>query len=63
MSFVKIGAFQKGGAKRSNNNVQYVENNVLNVKPHKHITLHQIDKIMLFLETSYDPFKKWILRK
>ncbi len=26
MSFVKICAFQKGGAYRSNNNVQYVEN-------------------------------------
>ncbi len=42
--------------RRSNNNVQYVENNVyfyfftLN---HKHIALHQI---MLFLATSYDPF-------
>ncbi len=28
MSFVKIKTFQKGGAERSNNNVQYVENNV-----------------------------------
>uniref|UniRef100_A0A673M5M9 Synaptosomal-associated protein n=1 Tax=Sinocyclocheilus rhinocerous TaxID=307959 RepID=A0A673M5M9_9TELE len=28
-----------------------------NPKPHKHISLHQIHKIMLFLETSYDPFK------
>ncbi len=28
MSFVKIDAFQKGGAERSSNNVQYVEHNV-----------------------------------
>ncbi len=28
MSFVKIDMFLKGGALRSNNNVQYVENNV-----------------------------------
>uniref|UniRef100_A0A673IUM9 Ig-like domain-containing protein n=1 Tax=Sinocyclocheilus rhinocerous TaxID=307959 RepID=A0A673IUM9_9TELE len=28
----------------------------LNLKPHKHISLHQIHKIMLFLATSYDPF-------
>ncbi len=26
-------------------------------KPHKHIALHQIHKILLFLATSYDPFK------
>ncbi len=26
-------------------------------KPHKHIALHQIHKIMFFLATSYDPFK------
>ncbi len=43
MSFVKIGAFQKGGAYRSNNNVQYVENNVFfYLEPRKHIALHQI---------------------
>ncbi len=29
----------------------------LNFKPHKHIALHQIHKIMFFLATSYDPFK------
>ncbi len=29
MSFVKIDAFKKGGAWRSNNDVQYVENNVI----------------------------------
>ncbi len=28
----------------------------LNFKPHKHIALHQIHKIMFFLATSYDPF-------
>ncbi len=28
-SFVKIDTFQKGGAERSNNNVWYVENNVI----------------------------------
>ncbi len=28
----------------------------LNLKPHKHIALHQIHKIMFFLATSYDPF-------
>ncbi len=57
MSFVKIDAFQKGGAERINNNVQYVENNVfLNLKPCKHIALHQIYQIMFFLATSYDPF-------
>ncbi len=28
----------------------------LNLKPNKHIALHQIHKIMLFLATSYDPF-------
>ncbi len=28
----------------------------LNLKPHKHIALHQIHKIMVFLATSYDPF-------
>ncbi len=25
-------------------------------KPHKHIALHQIHKIMFFLATTYDPF-------
>ncbi len=41
-----------------NNNVQYVENNVFfNLKPRKHIAIHQIHKIMFFLATSYDPFK------
>ncbi len=43
MSFVKIDAFHKGGAERSNNNVRYVENNVFfNLKLRKHIALHQI---------------------
>ncbi len=27
-----------------------------NLKPHKHIALHQIHKIMFFVGTSYDPF-------
>ncbi len=39
MSFVRIYAFQKGGAERRNNNVHYAENNVFfNLKPCKHIT-------------------------
>ncbi len=66
MSFVNIGAFQKGGAKRSNNNVQYVENNVFffYLEPCKHIALYQMHKIMLFLATSYDPFKSlWVKQK
>ncbi len=29
-----------------------------NLKPHKHIALHQIHKIMLFLARSYDPIKE-----
>ncbi len=29
-----------------------------NLKPCKHIALHHIHKIMLFLASSYDPFKK-----
>ncbi len=58
MSFVKIYVFQKGRAERSNNNVLYVEIMCfLNLKPRKHIALHQIHKIMLFLASSYDPFK------
>ncbi len=28
-----------------------------NLKPYKHIALHQIHKIVLFLAMSYDPFK------
>uniref|UniRef100_A0A673H826 BET1 homolog n=1 Tax=Sinocyclocheilus rhinocerous TaxID=307959 RepID=A0A673H826_9TELE len=28
-----------------------------NFKPHKHISLHKIHKIMFFLAASYDPFK------
>ncbi len=28
----------------------------LNLEPRKHVALHQIHKIMLFLATSYDPF-------
>ncbi len=55
MSFIKIDAFQKGGAERSNNNVQYVEDHVFfYLKTWKHIALH---KIMLFLASSHDPFK------
>uniref|UniRef100_A0A8C2C9Y2 Kinesin family member 7 n=1 Tax=Cyprinus carpio TaxID=7962 RepID=A0A8C2C9Y2_CYPCA len=45
----------KGGAEMSNKNVRYVENNVF--FEHKHIALHQIHKIMLFLASSCDPFK------
>ncbi len=44
---------------RSNNNVQYVKNNVFfffYLEPHKHIALHQIHQIMFFSATSYDPF-------
>ncbi len=55
MSFVKIYVLQKGRAQRSKNNVQYVENNVF-FEPRKHIALHQIHKIKLFLATSYDLF-------
>ncbi len=29
----------------------------LNLKPRKQIALHQIHTIMLFLASSYDPFK------
>ncbi len=57
MSFVKIDAFHKGVGERSNNNVQYVENVFFNLKLRKHIALHQIHKIILFLASSYDPFK------
>ncbi len=58
MSFVKIYVFQKGRAERSNNNVLYVEIMCfLNLKPRKHIALHQIHKIMLFLASSYDPLR------
>ncbi len=53
MSFVKINAFQKGRAEGSNNNVRYVEK-FFNLKQRN---THQIHKIMLFLATSYDPFK------
>ncbi len=28
----------------------------LNLEPNKHITLHQIHKVMFFLAASYDPF-------
>ncbi len=49
---------KKGGAQRNNNNVQYVDNNVF-FELRKHIALHQIHKIMLFLATSYDPFKHY----
>ncbi len=49
MSFVKMYVFQKGGAYRSNNNVQYVENDVFfNLKLYKHIALHQTYKIIIF---------------
>ncbi len=40
----------------------YVENNVFfNLKPHKHIALHQIHQIMLFLASSYDPFNMFFI--
>ncbi len=29
---------------------------LLNLEPSKHIALHHIHKLMLFLATSYDPF-------
>ncbi len=56
---VKIHAFQKG-----NNNVQYGENNVFffYFKPHKHIALHKIHKILFFLAMSYDPFNCIIMQ-
>ncbi len=39
-----------------------MENNVFfYLKPRKHIALHQIHKIMLFLASSYDPFKQWCI--
>ncbi len=58
MSFVKITRFGKAVQRGEKINVRNVENNVfLNLKPRKHIALHQIHKIMLFLESPYDPFK------
>uniref|UniRef100_A0A671PV63 [histone H3]-trimethyl-L-lysine(4) demethylase n=1 Tax=Sinocyclocheilus anshuiensis TaxID=1608454 RepID=A0A671PV63_9TELE len=33
-----------------------------NFKPHKHISLHQIHKIMFFLAASYDPFNRKLKR-
>ncbi len=58
--------FRKAEHRGATTNVQYVENNVFfNLKPHKHIALHQIHKIMLFSATSYDPFNniKYFLQK
>ncbi len=34
---------------------------LFNLKTHKHIALHQIQKIMFFLATSYDPFKQYYI--
>ncbi len=34
-----------------------------NLKPHKHIALHQIQKIMFFLATSYDHFNYFTFPK
>ncbi len=34
----------------------------LNLKPHKHIALHQIHKIMFFLAMSFDPFKEYFIQ-
>ncbi len=50
-------SFYRRVSERSNNNVQYVENVFFNLKPREHIALHQIHKIVLFLASSYDPFK------
>ncbi len=60
MSFVKIYAFQKAGAERSNNNMWKIMC-FLDLKPYKHIALHQIHKIMFFLAMSNDPFNYWII--
>jgi len=57
-SFVKIEVFQKAGHKGET--IMYSIWKImcfLNFKPHKHIALHQIHKIMFFLAASYDPFK------
>ncbi len=66
MSFVKIEAFQKAGHRGAT--IMYSMWKImcfLNLKPHKHIALHQIRQIMLFLATSYDSFNRdaqyWIL--
>ncbi len=53
----KIDAFQKVGHRGAT--IMYSMWKImcfLNLKPHKHIALHQIHKIMFFLATSYDPF-------
>ncbi len=54
MSFVTINAFQKGGA-----TIMYSMWKMcfLNLEPQKHIALHQIHKLIIFLTTSYDLFK------
>ncbi len=58
MSFVKIDPFQKDRAQRSNNNVQYVENNVfLNLKPHKHIAPNTQNNL-LFSSVIWPPLTK-----
>ncbi len=56
MSFVKINAFQKGGAEEQQKYTVWNFFFFFYLKPHKHMALHQIHKIMLFLATSYDPF-------
>uniref|UniRef100_A0A8C1UMT5 Terminal uridylyl transferase 4 n=1 Tax=Cyprinus carpio TaxID=7962 RepID=A0A8C1UMT5_CYPCA len=59
MSFVKIDAFQKAGH-RGETTMYSIWKIMcfLNLKQHKHISLHQIHKIIFFLAASYDPFKK-----
>ncbi len=57
MSFVKIDAEHRGATIMHN---MWKIMCFLNFKPHKHIALHQIHKIMFFLATSYDPFKRWV---
>ncbi len=57
MSFVKINTFQAGHRGATVMYSMWKIMCFLNLKPHKHIALHQIHKIMFFLATSYDPFK------
>ena len=60
MSLVKIYAFQKAGHRGET--IMYSMWKImcfLSLKPHKHISLHQIHKIMFFLATSYDPFNSY----
>ncbi len=58
MSFVKSTCFRKAGHRGAT--IMYSIWKMFlffYFKPHKHIALHQIHKIMLFLAMSYDPFK------